>query len=493
MMDKKSRHDVKSVVRKVMYKAGLRPPVVDLPARGLVLEDINVINPRLSRESRRKMVVVGTRIAGIGESEGDGRKERGAPRFAGAFALPGLIDMHVHYPLTPWRAPATFDFSELASLLFLMHGVTTVRDMGSFDTIWNLRERLHREEFPAPRVFLAGKILDGDPPRMGKMAWPLRTPEEAIKAVDSLAARKVDFIKVYDFLSLELLTAIREAASRHGLKVVGHLPLAVNFEDAHINEIEHLFPIQFTVLRPHLNFYDPHDFADFMEAWANIDDRRVNEIVRISVEQGVSHTPTIVVVERIGRMMNPSFRDDPVMRFLPRCFRDVLWNEEHGIKWLIGHPREVMENVVKAVRAMKELTGLLYREGVHIYAGSDTPGSPGVVPGASLQEELGHLVDAGLTPEEAWAASSREAGDALGLPMLGVLKPGAPADFLIFREDPTMDLKALSTLEAVVAYGRLYARDMLNEAFDRHRDYFESWLYDRVTMAAMRSALKDIG
>ena len=36
---------------------------------------------------------------------------------------------------------------------------------------------------------------------------------------------------------------------------------------------------------------------------------------------------------------------------------------------------------------------------------------------------------AGFTPEEAWVAATRWAGESLGVPKLGTLDEGAPADF----------------------------------------------------------------
>jgi hypothetical protein len=85
-------------------------------------------------------------------------------------------------------------------------------------------------------------------------------------------------------------------------------------------------------------------------------------------------------------------------------------------------------------------------------------------------EELRHLLEAAFTPEETWVAATRWAGESLGKPKLGRLEEGAPADFLIFREDPSHDLAALSTLEAVVAQGRLYRKEVLDGAIQRHRD-----------------------
>ena len=100
----------------------------------------------------------------------------------------------------------------------------------------------------------------------------------------------------------------------------------------------------------------------------------------------------------------------------------------------------------------------LHAAGVPVLAGTDTM-NPFVVPGASLHEELRLLAGAGLGAEGALAAATRGAAAALGRPDLGRLAPGAAADAAIFREDPTRDLAALDSLEAVVAGGRLLSRD----------------------------------
>jgi hypothetical protein len=96
------------------------------------------------------------------------------------------------------------------------------------------------------------------------------------------------------------------------------------------------------------------------------------------------------------------------------------------------------------------------------------------------------FVGLGLTAEEVWKLGTRGAGENLPLPRLGLIEESAPADLLIFREDPTRDLAALATLEAVVADGRLYTRGMLDDALARRRAHFEGELFDQISMALVR-------
>ena len=97
-------------------------------------------------------------------------------------------------------------------------------------------------------------------------------------------------------------------------------------------------------------------------------------------------------------------------------------------------------------------------------------------------EELRSFVECGFTPEAAWEGATRGNGASLAEAGLGVVRQGAPADLLIFEQDPTRDLKGLATLQAVVANGRFYPKRELDDAVTRYHDYFGSWLYDRLTM-----------
>jgi len=133
----------------------------------------------------------------------------------------------------------------------------------------------------------------------------------------------------------------------------------------------------------------------------------------------------------------------------------------------------------------REVARRLHRAGVRVHLGTDV-GMPFLVPGRSVQQELELMVEAGLTLEEAWAAGTRAAGESLGVPLLGTVRQGAPADLLIYGEDPSRSLSALSTLQAVIAQGRLYPRPFLEQALARHRQRFEQPLYDRVTTALLR-------
>ena len=441
-----------------------RPPDIPVPRQGIVLPGVQVVNPGQGRGDRevQTVVVEGDQIAHIAPGDGPGM-------YAGSYVLPGLMDMHVHIP-----PPAR----ELANLLFLAHGVTTVRETGDADgTTWRGRERIQAGEVPGPRIYASGPVLDGDPPFL-PTSWTVRDAVEAREAVEVLAARGADFIKVHHKLSAPALAAIREAAAEAGLRVVGHVPSALPFEEAGVWDVQHLDGL--------LPYPRPGEsLVDHLKRSCDLDPTRVERYVQTSARQGLVHTPTLVSTLSLIWMADPGRTEGPAARQLPRYYRDGAWSREHSP--LFGRfSDEALAIIGQSLDRSLEMVRRLHRAGVRLHLGTDTAGMPFLVPGESLHRELGLMAEAGLGLEEAWMTGTRAPGESLGLPMLGTVREGAPADLLLFRADPTRDLAALSTLEGVVAQGRLYSKAFLDQTLARHRECFARPLYDTMSTALIR-------
>jgi hypothetical protein len=378
--------------------------------------------------------------------------------YAGAYALPGLVDLHVHHPpLAAWGE------RELFALLFLRHGVTSVRDVGSFGGgMLEQRRRVREGELAGPRLFACGPIVDGEPP-----GWPgariVLDPEEARAAVAALVEEGSDCVKIYNSLSLGAFTALREEAARFDLPIVGHLPDAVPFEALRGVELQHLMGL----------------------AAEGPTNAGVRAYVERSRRIGLQHTPTLVAFARGAQLEDyDALRGDPAAQLLPRHYRELLWNPDANplVAWL---EPEGFGELPDRHRRMQQVVGLLHARGVSVLAGTDTM-NPFVVPGIALHEELQHLAAAGIPPAEVLEIATRRAGDRLGVHGLGTLRVGAPADFVLFREDPTSGLAALDTLEAVVAAGRLYRRVDLDGAIRAQLEYSDGPIYSTLYRALAR-------
>jgi imidazolonepropionase-like amidohydrolase len=142
----------------------------------------------------------------------------------------------------------------------------------------------------------------------------------------------------------------------------------------------------------------------------------------------------------------------------------------------------------RAFAALQRAVRRMGKRGVRLHTGSDCLVAF-VVPGASLHRELRLWVEVGLAPEQALRASVRDSAAALGVPGLGELRPGAPAELVILREDPTLDLAALDGIAGVVRDGRLYTRELLDAQLARSRAHHEGALYDAIVTPLMRRVL----
>jgi len=108
-----------------------------------------------------------------------------------------------------------------------------------------------------------------------------------------------------------------------------------------------------------------------------------------------------------------------------------------------------------------QLTKMLYDNGVTILSGSDIPNF-GLVPGASLHQELEILVQAGIPPLEVVKIASSNAATALGIEDdVGIIEPGKQADMIVLSENPLDDIRNTKKIEAVISDGRFVDRKLI--------------------------------
>jgi hypothetical protein len=231
-----------------------------------------------------------------------------------------------------------------------------------------------------------------------------------------------------------------------------------------------------------------------VRGWQALDPAGLDALVRTAAAQGAAVTPSLLRWGQLLRDGDPRFEHTPFVPLLPRFYPAVIWPGEiidssepaaaaevdRGEQWRSPASGQ-------AVAAMQEAVRRLNDAGIPIYVGTGTP-SPYVVPGMSVYLEMGYLVASGLTPEAAWVAATRAPAESLGIPKLGTLEAGAPADLLIFRDDPTRDLDAFNSLQAVVSQGRLYPKPALVRYVMDYVRYVHGGAYDHLSTLLARLA-----
>jgi imidazolonepropionase-like amidohydrolase len=453
----------------------LSPAVLPVPPRAdVVLAGITVINPGVERLPDHSIVVREGRIVEVRPT----RPGDPAPPCSGCYAIPGLIDAHVH---TPPRV--ALGNQELFSLLYLAHGVTTVRDVGaSEDSVARLASRLNAGELVGPRMARCGPVLDGDPP-----GWPMATvvtdAESGAAIVDHLAAEGVDCIKVYNEMQPDAFAAIAAAARRHSLPLVGHIPHAVGLARVSDFEAQHMTGV------PYLSRPRPPTGWDLRdEDVLLLSDEEIDAALRVARSRGVSFTPTLAnFTLRLTASDPERFPPTRAAGFLPEYWAGA-WD------LVAGHPTtpESIERRLETQPSMRALVRRAHELDIDVLAGTDTI-MPWVVPGESLHLELAALSEALGSPEAALAAATTVNGRHVAPGEIGSIAPGTRADLLLLPEDPTTDLAALADWRVLFADGRRYDRTTVDGWLERYRRHFRGDLYRAVVGTAVSLVVDRFG
>jgi imidazolonepropionase-like amidohydrolase len=398
------------------------------------------------------------------------------------FIVPGLWDMHIHL-----TSPGLED---RVLKLLVANGVTSVRDTGGeLEAVLAIRERANRVGEVAPRVWVAGPILDGKP-----RAWrghssslgmiEVDSGQEALELVDTLAARGVDFIKLYEMLRPDVFRAIVKRAHEHGLRVTAHVPIRMTTMqtlDAGLDGIEHLRGIEFDCAEQPEALLAQR--VAIMDAWDSDDGgyalrRKVHATLRPDAltsqspancgglvdrftDQGTWHTPTLhFVAFRVLRFYEDSHWIDP-LRYLPEDIRAQRmamladFKDLSKYKEWETHGEWAMHTVAR-----------LHQAGATLMTGTDSPGFI-FMPGFSLHDELEALVRAGLTPLAALQAATITPARFFDVDdQLGTIEAGKLADLVLLEGDPLSDVSNTRRIAAVIVKGRLLDRKELDGILD---------------------------
>jgi imidazolonepropionase-like amidohydrolase len=141
------------------------------------------------------------------------------------------------------------------------------------------------------------------------------------------------------------------------------------------------------------------------------------------------------------------------VRFLRRVSRRSLKVPTMSIapvvrEMLTSDPHLVEEPVLSGLIVHGDRVRLAAELGVRVLAGTDA----GMVAHGTIGTEVALLAAAGLPASDALAAGSWEARRYMGLPLI---EDGAPADLVIYPDDPTEDLSVLAHPSLIMIAGRV--------------------------------------
>jgi imidazolonepropionase-like amidohydrolase len=379
---------------------------------------------------------------------------------AGKYLMPGLSDMHVHLE--------SFDDPSILKL-FVINGVTAVRNMDGRPRILEWKKQIEEGMLIGPAIYSAGPLLDGDPPGRSDNTV-VRNAAEARAAVLDQKAAGYDFIKVYTNLSAEAYEAVVTTAWEQDLPVAGHVPTAVGLKRAMSGQasIEHLGDYAEAVEADDSPFRSRNQwFKRFLGM--PVDRMKAAVLGKEQARQGAWTVPTLVQADRELAPADQvrQWTASSEMASIPANIR-AAW-EEQTRRATARMDEEDWRRVVLGRQNRLLLVGAFHESGAQLLTGSDTP-NPFVMPGSSLRDELKNFVEAGLTPWEALAASTRDAARfADQLDGRGTVEPGQRADLLLLDANPLQDVANVGKLAGVMARGRWFPRDELTRMLDSLR------------------------
>ncbi|MBK5256305.1 MAG: amidohydrolase family protein [Vicinamibacteria bacterium] len=352
---------------------------------------------------------------------------------AGKYLSPGLADMHVHHTgsgafVTGSEPPL---YGEQDLLLYLINGVTTVRNMSGMPLDIEIKRKLAAGEISGPHYYSSG------PPLISvDRGLYIDTPQ---KARDVVAAQKragYDFIKMYCCFGGGLYAAIVQSAEENKIPLVGHVQLRLPLEDAfRLRSIEHL---------EMLPRYFNNELPDI---------KRQRHVVEQMLASHTFVCPTLLPFEGYKFLDVKTLSDHlarPEIAYIPTVTFDEEMNAIRKHESFLSDEKEAA-STKRMFELGMQYAYFLHQQGVPLILGSDAGGIFPLVPGFSIHRELELLNLAGLSPMDALRTGTINVARFLGnSDTRGSIAENKESDVVLLDENPLVSISNTRTIRGVM-------------------------------------------
>jgi Amidohydrolase family len=377
----------------------------------------------------------------------------------GKWVTPGFVDCHAHagvafHAANGWVPPVDYVYK-----LWLAHGVTTVREMGSFNGLgWMLdqKKRSGENAIAAPRLLSYCYF-----PAVNDMLKTIHTPEEGRAWVRAVRERGADGVKFFG-APPAIMEAALDECGKVGLKSgCHHAQMAVTRMSAlttarwGLTSAEHYYGLPEALFEDRVvqSFPTDYDYNDeyfrfslsgqmFSQA-AKPGSAKWNAVLENFLELGFTFVPTFTIYDAnrdLMRARQADWQKDYSWKSLWNYFQPQRGG--HGAywyRWSTQNEIEWKENY----RLWMAFINDYKNRGGRVCAGSDS-GFIFQVFGFGYIRELELLQEAGFNPLEVLRAATTMGAELCGLSdELGCVEVGKRADLLVHNHNPLTDFKLL--------------------------------------------------
>jgi imidazolonepropionase-like amidohydrolase len=398
------------------------------------------------------IVIENERIAAVGSSS-DVRVPAGAKRIdgKGGSALPGLADMHVH--LLGGTDGVGLDILGYQKYLnaLLYAGVTTVMDTGNVEPfVMQLRAETRSGRVLGPRIYCVGPILDGADPVWPALSIAISSKDQVPRIVESLAAEKVDFIKLYVGLSDQLVRTISAEAKKRGLRTI-------------------------------IDQWSRNGSADLAQegiaGFAHFPSHRISDDTIATIKANHLFLISTLAVQESSlgrRFADLTFLDNPLIAdTTPKSALEGLRKQYQGLSAEQLAAKSTYTNSVDFKGAQSNVPR--FRDAGILFAAGTDAIYPGDFQGEGLHRELELLVESGLSPLEAITTATKNAAAIVNAGKdWGTLEAGKLASLVIVDGKPDQRIGDTRRITVVIKEGSVIDRTALRLDHTRVPSYRET-------------------
>jgi imidazolonepropionase-like amidohydrolase len=424
--------------------------LIDSRDREIVFTSVNVVTMETERILENQTVVIKDGKVSAINKKAKYSKNALVIDAKGKYLMPGIAEMHAH-------VPPIDDMEPMKEVLFLFaaNGITTIRGMLGHPRHLELRSKINSGEILGPRFYTTGPSFNG---------FSVKTAEQGANMVRQQKTAGYDFLKLHPGLTKETFRAISSTANEVKIPFAGHVSWGVGVWDAiaaGYSSIDHLDGFIESLVPGIDTIMEQRAGAFSMFIAYRADTTKIPNLMKALKEKDIWVVPTQSLAERsyAPNFSGEDFLAEPESKYMAKSIAKQ-WVD--GKVARLASPQYDAAKVNSFIQLRRKLIYECHKNGIGLLLGCDAP-QVFNVPGFSTHNELGFLVESGLTPYQALRTGTVNVAKYLNIPDAGIIKPGAVADLMLVNGNPLTNISNTKAIHGVMLRGKWMDKEFIQQ------------------------------